>query len=502
MPHCRRDPRPEPSRRAPARWWTGLLVGLALLTGCSSAPRRWTPAPLVLHLDHHLGSAVSGPEARAVTPDQPVDTDPAAALAVQVELLALANARLDDLGSVDRDAVLVAALGADRPLRAAAWQSRDARRGQDAVAARFLADHADAAVGERVRLGYARGALPPHVSLVARIRETEIQGLAPWVGVAISREAGDVLSVALITRGTAPPDPKLETDDPDDTGASDRPDDQAELVLLPAGTLTVGGEFVLALPAETERLARTRSGPAYVLHISTAPAPRADDPASVPHRLALARCIAECAEGAGRSAPDSLPAALQHGLQGLRRSSTRAASLSYLADTCDAPLAADLALVAERELVDELARRVLARHGDVLDGPALGHLIEQQALVLLAAQAVDGSLLPEIEAALVRRTGELARHPGVLIGLVEASTSDADLQARLRAENRVFLEDNEPSARVRAYDWLAAEGEAPAGYDPLAERSARRSALLATTPLPPVPFDPTADHGHHEDTGP
>ena len=43
----------------------------------------------------------------------------------------------------------------------------------------------------------------------------------------------------------------------------------------------------------------------------------------------------------------------------------------------------------------------------------------------------------------------------------------------------MYLEDSSPSARVRAYDWLAARGRAPQGYEPLGPARERRRALDA-----------------------
>ena len=47
-------------------------------------------------------------------------------------------------------------------------------------------------------------------------------------------------------------------------------------------------------------------------------------------------------------------------------------------------------------------------------------------------------------------------------------------------ENRIYLEDNSPASRVRAYDWLKARGAAPKGFDPLANPRDRREALAAS----------------------
>jgi hypothetical protein len=53
------------------------------------------------------------------------------------------------------------------------------------------------------------------------------------------------------------------------------------------------------------------------------------------------------------------------------------------------------------------------------------------------------------------------------------------LAKKLTAENRILLEDASPASRLRAYDWLAVRGLAPAGFDPFGSLAERRAALLA-----------------------
>jgi len=60
-----------------------------------------------------------------------------------------------------------------------------------------------------------------------------------------------------------------------------------------------------------------------------------------------------------------------------------------------------------------------------------------------------------------------------------SSASLASLRARILEENRIALEGSSPAARVRAHDWLAEQGLAVPGYDPLADGPARRAALRA-----------------------
>ena len=99
--------------------------------------------------------------------------------------------------------------------------------------------------------------------------------------------------------------------------------------------------------------------------------------------------------------------------------------------------------------------------------------------VITAAAPLERSAseLAALQGILLRHAGEPARYPRLVDTLLGVSVDAADLEARLVAENRAFLEDSRPAARVRAYDWLAARGLAPEGFDPLGTSKARRAAL-------------------------
>jgi len=103
--------------------------------------------------------------------------------------------------------------------------------------------------------------------------------------------------------------------------------------------------------------------------------------------------------------------------------------------------------------------------------------------VVTAAAPLErsASALAALEGILLRHAGEPARYPRLVDTLLGVSVDTADLEARLVAENRAFLEDSRPAARVRAFDWLAARERTPDGYDPLSSAKARRAALAART---------------------
>lgn len=170
-------------------------------------------------------------------------------------------------------------------------------------------------------------------------------------------------------------------------------------------------------------------------------------------------------------------------LRALQAPATRRRALVALSQSARAPLAEEVALVATDDVLSQVVLRLAAsalRAPDALDtADGLGWLVEGAAWRELATTLGQGVLAPELQALLLREAGEVGRFSILLEQLVAGSSSTEDLHRRLVDENRLFLEDSSPSSRVRAYDWLAVRDLAPAGFDPLAERDARRAALEA-----------------------
>ena len=157
-------------------------------------------------------------------------------------------------------------------------------------------------------------------------------------------------------------------------------------------------------------------------------------------------------------------------------------ALVHLVETTPTALARDVALAAGDSLAQDLAGRVHRAHMDTpVRGPtALGWLLEQQAyLFLLDADDQDLLDLP-LETLLIRHAGQLGRQRHPLRETLIAARDRADFQRRLLHENQITLEDMSPSSRVRAFEWLTKQGQAPDGYDPLASARQRRAALDAS----------------------
>ncbi|MEZ6005885.1 MAG: hypothetical protein R3F17_00190 [Planctomycetota bacterium] len=102
--------------------------------------------------------------------------------------------------------------------------------------------------------------------------------------------------------------------------------------------------------------------------------------------------------------------------------------------------------------------------------------LETSALAA-AAHLVQENADPAARSYLVRQTGQLAYYPDVLLEILALAQDQADLTHRLRDENRIFLEDTGRAARLRAFEWLKAQGLEPHGFDPLSRSSVRQDAL-------------------------
>jgi hypothetical protein len=392
-------------------------------------------------------------------------------------------------------AELIAAVDRAAPIRTIAGPTRGVlyASGPAAVALGEAVDRGEH--GARRRVDTLAGALPAGVTM-----SVDVQRLLPE---AYTEEALVLRSGAFVQVHRPQSAETLELVVIVTTDALER---ELALVRLPAdfraGTLAV----VVPWPAAS------RDGAAVVVSLEIGPAPPPDTPAGRAHALTLRRCLDDIARhGLPAAPPDTLPPGILSALRGLldatplravsstgslpgslpgSRAEGRAAAgdtagqrgtLQYLAASTGAQLARDIALSAEPEIVDALARALLAagsEHATVGETTAaLGALLERHAYLLLLDDAGLEDVPPGREALLALHAGEVGRDGALLEELLSDSPSLSTLAARITSENVTFLDHGSPASRVRAYDWLAARGREPAGYDPLATRDARRQAL-------------------------
>jgi hypothetical protein len=187
---------------------------------------------------------------------------------------------------------------------------------------------------------------------------------------------------------------------------------------------------------------------------------------------------------AALGAPPGGPSARWSGftvaLDRLHSAPSRRSSLAYLCDQTRASICEDLALVGDDAALEAVAANIstLTSTPEAMkDDAAFGWLLDRAALDYAAKQQAGDSMPPELLALLIRHTGQVGMNSGSVGETLTAAKNRAEFDARILAENLIYLEDTSPAARVRAFDWLAARGKAPAGYDPLAPAHDRQLAL-------------------------
>jgi hypothetical protein len=193
----------------------------------------------------------------------------------------------------------------------------------------------------------------------------------------------------------------------------------------------------------------------------------------------LARSAADAAER-----PEVLPvrndawSGYERVMQSDAAPAQRRAAMNYVAAQTQATLAQDLLLVVDEQSLQDLHQSVLASMPSLnREGVRLGWLMDYAAIKLCADRAAAGPLPSTWTSVLTLHLGEAGRNMGSLSDLISGVTRREELEMRVMVENLIYLEDSNPAARVRAFDFLSARGKAPQGYEPLAPPQERRDAL-------------------------
>ncbi|MFT6363542.1 MAG: hypothetical protein ACJAZ8_001961 [Planctomycetota bacterium] len=192
--------------------------------------------------------------------------------------------------------------------------------------------------------------------------------------------------------------------------------------------------------------------------------------------------------GARRDAPvSSTERTVFAALEGLRYATDLRAVFAYLTGVLEPPLALDLVLTADKDVLAKLAERVATDRLLTPEtmGPDAGlggsfdakWSMERGAWTLLVDRALASALTPGDASLMLRHGGEVGRFPTLLEGALGAARNTSEFIAYLERENGVFLSDASPAARVRAFDWLSARGMAPEDFNPLGTRGERRRVL-------------------------
>jgi hypothetical protein len=259
--------------------------------------------------------------------------------------------------------------------------------------------------------------------------------------------------------------------------------------------LALGGEFVLlkAPLRAGERLElRFPDRDGTDVAVRTALVPGATD---AERRTAVQQADAAARDAAAAVAPADAAAlelaAQSRTMQQLVYVEDRRFALFGIASGHRAEICLDFLLCADAAAIGRLLDGI---RGTVPSGGSARFALDRESLRALLPPLEAAEVPAEQRAFLLRTCGAVGRDASTLDDVLSAATDPDDLQERLRVENLDILHENDPIARVYAFEWLRAHGAAPDGFDPLGNATARRHALdraakapHSTGPAPTVP---------------
>jgi hypothetical protein len=450
------------------RWSFALLVFGAAPLACAAPSQHRSKPPLEVESDHFVGTLWTGPLAGP----EPKADDVPWWLRLRIGYLDAPPADASEHLASRLDQVFVERSG--RPL---------ATRSELAQGVLGSAVAVEIAGPERLDPLWAGTTTLWRVEPASDVKDAPH---VPWrfVQIELTRpgDPGAQPEIALVFEGEVIP--RAEDEDSEDQVPRKpaAPVVQREHVVLPPAPFEEGEARRFFLPAP--RRAIPRGG--FAIEIARVPASAVEASADALERgrAALARSVAKAREDTSPiTADESFRFESGTALPALERSALRRSALVFLAQVARAPLAGDLALDAEPDALASFAASLapLVRGGAKDDRklPALGWALERAAYTWLAAAALDEKhpMPKELAALLVAHAGELGRFPELLRSAVLECDGVPALGERLVQENRIFLEDADPSARLRAFEWLQDRGAAPEGFDPLGPLAERRAAL-------------------------
>lgn len=461
----------------PGRIALGCVLLAGLLSGCASKPPPPAAPGVGLRVEHFSGSPLSGPTTRPVASVR-ADT----AILIDVRIVALAANRVESLAPVGPNVRLISVSRGGSPLMAAGEFTSGCRFGAGPSAQKVEAELDTGSLGHAPQISQSTLALPPAVTGSIRLEDpTASKDAARSIQLYLHRPAAggaDQLEIALAIEDFKRADPQAES-----TSATSRPAPITglfrELMLLQSVPIADSPSAALLIPFDFSD--GIHHSAIAIVHISR-DVSNPQWPAGVEQAQADLKASADAASKLPSVSTLSISdwPGFETALAGIRDPATARVSLSYLAGQTGARVCEDASLVATDQVLADasiLINKEFSKPDLPHTAEALGWALDVAMLNLLSQRQSASALPSELLAVLLRHTGQVGANSGSVGEMLALVGNRKDFESRLSAENFVYLEDNSPAARVRAFDWLTARGEAPPGYDPLAPPKQRQDAL-------------------------
>lgn len=476
---------------------SALALALLLGAGCQNAPvedgppgELGLPTGMQVSVEHHFGTLLGG--ARLELAESGKD---AVAHRVELRLLSLESLPSEGLESLAAHTRIVATPAGDVPIRGATRFAMGAGFAQGDAAVQWWESLETGAAGRSLAAAEHLGVLPSDMSSVLSLvaiehiedpdnflREWPERGpVTKRLAVGVESRAGRSFGFALGFSDLAPGAPEGSTEPPAEGGRPEGDYLQHEWLVPDLALLPGAGPLLLVVPSPFA----SGEGAAYGIWIEVNELPAqldATQAGALQAAVEGAESIATALEQEQSSSLDQTLAQAQLLRSYLDLDPELEPQLlrGLLLHLCVPGLGQDLGLVADDVLLASwVAGLPQPEKRTELEGQDLVWLLERAAWLRLAEMAMGSGLTLWQDALLLRHAGEVGRYPSTLAEEARRASRASEFQARMLAENRLFLEDSSASARVRAYDWLARRQAAPPGFDPLASKQARRAVLAS-----------------------
>lgn len=481
---------PAPRRLSPPA--TVALFLAALATACASTPRAISAPELIAITSHYAGDPIGGPIVSDIALELELNADDA--IEVHGQLLVLSQMPVEGTVPLSEDIRFIIGGQGNDPLAPSSLVAPGARIAMGESAAALAADIRRRGPDEAVESFALTSLVAPGVTTVMAAvyaQPIELLGYRPSerrLSIHIWQEdsEADSLAVALVVSDM------VQVVEEGDVNAGDEGDlvvravPRRERLILDQPLMIDGSPLLIAVPARFDPEGQFAN--LVILEARSVETKGGGEAALATEMEALRSEVRDAAlDGAGRHQQLEVEERLRQrrlkAVDALADSVTRRAALVELGGGSLAPLATELALMGGDEILDRLTSRLLADPVELQalagDPEALAWRLERDVILLFTQASLDDDLPVEYEALLLRYTGEAGRYPGSIEDALIAATSLDEFYGRIFEENYIALEDSRPSGRIRAFDWLTANGIVIPDFDPLGSSRERRAALRA-----------------------
>lgn len=482
-----------------------IVSSLLILSGCTTGPKQMNIASSLPPLKYELKYSSEPPRSVSI-PVKVIALRAEDSLAVTVTFIAARQFPVDFLTAAELQTSMITVFPADKFVTPVARLTKGTKMGSIEDASQFIARSTDQDQNPNaaVLLHRFTGVLPPEITASFQLVESSPVGSQPPEGIEIQicqrsialedLEAKPLnvpsLEIALIASGRLKPETKLIDESSEVESDSETDEDLdlhgevlrvTETIFLKPRPFEKRDQFTIILPSPFDTVENIM----FAIVVDVKPSPAEGSSGSAIHAFSFNECMMQLShmDSPGRSAGAAESGAewagYENALRALRSPLNQRQALLYLAEQTHASLVEDIALSGTDMIIRRLSQAITNNYlsGLITSSTSLGWSLERTTYSLLITLLSSDQELPELEAILIRHTGQVGRHVSTLEELTANANDIDEFQSLLVRENFIYLEDISPAARTRAFEWLKARNQAPDGYDPLASLKERRAVL-------------------------